>query len=144
MEIILESDPGMEEINFLEQQLLQFNCAQINNYSYENFIIKAIDDSNSITAGIHGQIGGGWLYIASLWVRGDLRGQGAGKKLLSLAEERGIEKKCGGVYLYTYSFQSPGFYEKSGYEVFGTLEDFCGNHSKLYMKKRLALQNPQP
>lgn len=143
MEIILESDPGIEEIKFLEQQLLQFNCAGVDNYSYESFIVKAIDDSNSMTAGIHGQIGGGWLYIASLWVREGLRGQGVGKKLLSLAEERGVEEKCVGAYLYTYSFQSPGFYEKSGYEVFGTLEDFCGSHSKFYMKKRLPLQIPQ-
>ena len=59
MKIILESNPSIEEIEFLEQKLLQFNCSKIDKYSYENFIIKAIDNSNSTTAGIHGQIGGG-------------------------------------------------------------------------------------
>ncbi len=54
------------------------------------------------------------------------------------------QKKCYGIYLYTYSFQNPGFYEKFGYHVFGTLENFCNNHSKIYMKKILKSQNQLP
>jgi len=138
MKNIFDYNPSREEINFLEQKLLQFNCSKVDKYSYENFIIKTIDNSNSTIAGIHGQVGGGWLYIASLWVNEFHRKQGIGKKLLFLAEERGIKKHCCGAYLYTYSFQSPKFYEKLGYEVFGTLEGFCVNQSKLFMKKNLA------
>jgi predicted N-acetyltransferase YhbS len=138
MEIIFESNPSIEDIEFLEQKLFQFNCSKIDEYPYEDLIFKAIDNSNSLIACIHGQIGGGWLYIASLWVDENHRGQGVGEKLLSLAEEKACRKNCSGAYLYTYSFQCPRFHEKLGYKVFGTLEGFCDNHSKLFMKKSLA------
>ena len=39
------------------------------------------------------------------------------------AEETAIKQNCHGAYLYTYSFQSPKFYEKFGYEVSGKLKD---------------------
>jgi len=138
MEIIFKSNPSLKETDYLEQKLLHFNCSKIDNYSYDNFIIKAIDNSNSLIAGIHGEIGGGWLYIASLWVDENHRGQGIGKKLLSLAEETAFKNNCSGAYLYTYSFQSPKFWENLGYKVFGTLEGFCGNRAKYFMKKSLA------
>ena len=135
MKIIFESKPGEKEIAFLEQKLYNFNCSQVDNYSYENFIIKGINNSDSIIAGIHGQIGGGWLYIASLWIDENHRGKGIGKKLLFLAEKAASERNCYGAYLYTYSFQSPRFYERFGYSIFGKLENFCGESTKYYMKK---------
>jgi len=138
MKTLIEFHPPENEIEFLEEKLFQHNCRKIDNYSYENFIIKSFENSNSIIAGIHCQIGGGWLYIASLWVAEKLRQQGMGKNLLAKTEEIAIQKNCIGIYLYTYSFQSPMFYKKLGYHVFGELENFCGNNSKLYMKKILV------
>lgn len=135
MDIVSEFKPCEKEINFLEQEVFNFNCSKVENYAYENFVIKALSDSKSLSAGIHGQIGGGWLCIQSLWVIENQRGQGIGKKLLFLAEETALKRNCYGSYLYTYSFQSPKFYEKYGYRVFGTLEDFCGNHTKYFLKK---------
>jgi ribosomal protein S18 acetylase RimI-like enzyme len=138
MKTHIEFNPPINEIELLEEKLFQHNCSEIENYTYENFVIKSVDDSNSIIAGIHCQIGGGWLYIASLWVDEKYRQQGMGKMLLAQAEKIAIQKKCSGVYLYTYSFQSPQFYEKLGYKTFGTLENFCSDNSKLYMKKKLV------
>jgi ribosomal protein S18 acetylase RimI-like enzyme len=138
MKIFTEFSPPLNEIEFLEKKLFQHNCLEIENYAYEQFIIKSVNDSNSIIAGIHCQIGGGWLYIASLWVDEKYRQQGLGKKLLGQAEEIAIQNKCTGIYLYTYSFQSPAFYENLGYHIFGTLENFCNRNAKLYMKKILV------
>jgi RimJ/RimL family protein N-acetyltransferase len=140
MEIVFESNPSVEETDFLERKLLDFNSSKIENYSYEDFIIKALDKHNPIIGAIHGQIGGGWLYIVSLWIDENHRGKGVGKKLLSLAEETALERNCVGVYCYTYSFQSQRFYEKLGYKVFGRLEKFCGNHAKIFMQKKLVRQ----
>lgn len=138
MEIVFDNQPGEKEIAFLERQLLDFNCSTVQGYSYEHFIIKGVDSPDSIIAGIHGQIGGGWLCIASLWVGEDYRGKGIGKRLLFLAEKEASERNCRGAYLYTYSFQSPRFYEKQGYRIFGELEHFSGGHTKYFMKKRLG------
>ncbi len=137
MNIVFEPNPSIEELEFLEQQLMAFNCSKIDGYAYEDFMIKYIDDSDTIIAGLHGQVGGRWLYIAGLWVGDTYRGRGLGKKLLISAEQIAVEKECTGVYLYTYSFQNPGFYERLGYRVFGTLDGFCDDHAKYFMKKRL-------
>jgi predicted N-acetyltransferase YhbS len=137
MDIVYEFNPGLEEIDFLEQKLIQFNRSRIDQYTYDHFIIKVLNDSRRMIAGIHGQVGGGWLYIAALWVSGKYRGQGLGIKLVGLAEKTALKKHCIGAHLYTYSFQNPGFYEKLGYKVFGTLENYCDSHAKLFMKKNL-------
>ncbi len=137
METITEFNPSSIETDFLEKKLFQHNCNEIKNYNYEDFIIKSVNEQNAIIAGMHGQIGGDWLYIASLWINKKFRKQGLGKRLLDQAESIAIQKKCYGIYLFTYSFQSPDFYKKFGYHVFGTLENFCKNSSKIYMKKIL-------
>ena len=137
MKTVFDPNPGNRELKFLEQQLMSFNCSRIEGYAYEDFLIKSIDDTGAVVAGLHGQVGGGWLYIQALWVAEAHRGRGMGKELLASAEKVAVEKGCSGAYLYTYSFQSPGFYERSGYRIFGTLEGFCDDHSKYFMKKRL-------
>jgi hypothetical protein len=40
--------------------------------------------------------------------------------------------------LETHSFQARPFYEKCGYKVFGTLEDYPPGHAKFFLRKRLA------
>ena len=135
MRILFESKPSHTETAFFEQALFAFNRSKIGDYSYEDFTFKAIDSSDAVVAGIHGQVGGGWLYIASLWVDEDHRGKGIGRQLLCSAEKTAAEKNCHGAYLYTYSFQSPRYYQKFGYRIFGELEHSCGEHTKFFLKK---------
>jgi hypothetical protein len=40
-------------------------------------------------------------------------------------------------YLDTFSFQARPFYEKRGYRVFGTLENYPDAHSRYWMTKSL-------
>lgn len=137
MSIHAEFNPSAEDIDFLEEKLLEHNCGQVEDYAYEHFIIKSVDDDGAMVAGLHGELGGGWLYIGHLWIDTGHRGQGLGKKLLVQAEAIAVERQCVGIYLYTYSFQNPAFYEKQGYHVFGAIDPFFDDHAKLYMQKIL-------
>ena len=136
-----EAAPDAGVIDFLEGELMDYNRERIQGYAYENVILKTTDESGDLTAGLHGVIGGNWFYLASLWVRAEYRGQGIGQRLLSGAEELAWKTSCAGIYLYTYSFQNPGFYERLGYEIFGTLPQFCGDQAKYYMRKMLIKEN---
>ena len=138
MKIIQTSSSNDDEAAFFEAKLLAFNASQVDGYAYENILFKAVDKDDTVIAGIHGQIGGGWLYIVSLWVAADYRGEGLGQRLLRMAEKSAVAKNCQGAYLYTYSFQSPRFYERCGYRIFGQLENFFGPHAKYFMKKTLV------
>jgi len=136
MDLIYNESPNREEQKFIDDKLIEYNQVQISGYGYEYFTYKIVDGSKRIVAGINCEVGGGWLYIIGLWVDENLRGNGLGEKLLIAAEEKAKRKGCHGAYLYSYSFQAPKFYKKKGYTIFGELENFCPNHSKIFLKKR--------
>lgn len=82
-----------------------------------------IRDTGTIVAGLSAETYCGWLYINYLWLRDDLRGRGIGRELIARAEARALERDCHSAWLDTFSFQARGFYEKPGYEEFGTVDD---------------------
>lgn len=61
-------------------------------------------------------------YIDTLWIAEDYRNNGLGKRLLNQVENDLSDYGCQIVRLETYDFQGPAFYEKCGYQLFGTLD----------------------
>ena len=88
--------------------------------------------------GLLGSLWGGWLHVRILWVDPAARGRDNGARLLQAAEDYAVERGCFAATLETHSFQARPFYEKCGYQVFGTLEDYPPGHAKYFMRKRLA------
>ena len=88
--------------------------------------------------GLLGSLWGGWLHIRILWVDAAARGHGNGTRLLQAAETYAVERGCFAATLETHSFQARPFYEKCGYEVFGTLDDWPPGHAKFFLRKRLT------
>ena len=54
------------------------------------------------------------------------------------AEREAIRRGCRTIWLDTFTFQARGFYERLGYSVFGTLEDYPPGHSRFFLKKSLT------
>ena len=44
---------------------------------------------------------------------------------------------CVGVWLDTYEFQARGFYEKLGFDLFGTLDDHPIGQKRFFLRKQL-------
>lgn len=114
-----------------------FNVQQAgdNNYQALCFFVHGPDEQ--VVGGLIGATYFGWFYVDLLWVTEALRGRGFGGRLLALAEEKARERGATGVYLDTFSFQSPRFYENHGYRVFGSLPDFPPGHQRYFMMKEL-------
>ncbi len=93
---------------------------------------------DDLVGGLTGSTHLRWLTIDLLWVRDDERDAGVGGRLLEHAERIASEERgCIGAQVQTWDFQARPFYEKHGYEVFGTLEDHPPGIADHHLAKRL-------
>lgn len=79
----------------------------------------------------------GWMYVRALSVAAHLRGQGYGRALMEAAEAEAAARGCHAVWLDTFSYQAPDFYQRLGYVEFGRLNDFPPGQMRIFFQKRL-------
>lgn len=77
------------------------------------------------------------MVIEHIWLDGQYRGLGLGRKLVMEAERRAKESGCIAVQTYALSFQAPEFFQKLGYEVFGVSDGYPDPVKEYYLIKRL-------
>ena len=99
------------------------------------FVLRAADQA--IVGGVIGELYWGWFHLDLLWIQEDLRGRGYGHQLLTRVEDEARQRGAKHVYLDTFSFQAPSFYQRHGYRVFGELEDFPPGHQRYFLTKQL-------
>jgi len=134
----IETDPASEDLQFLDDQINEYNMAQTGYYDFQWLAIFVRNEAQRIVAGITGFTWGGSCKINTLWVHPDLRGQALGKTLLEKAEQAAHARGCHVVVLESHSFQAPSFYQKQGYTVAGVRPDYPAGHADYFLYKRLA------
>ena len=81
--------------------------------------VEIRDDAGDLAAGMSGWTWGIAAGIAMTWVREDARGSGLGTRLLEEFEAEAKSRGCTRVFVTSFTFQAPGFYERHGYrEIF--------------------------
>ncbi len=76
-------------------------------------------DDGDLAAGLSGWTWGIAGGIAMTWVREQSRGDGLGARLLECFETEARARGCTHVFVTSFTFQAPGFYERHGYrEIF--------------------------
>jgi GNAT superfamily N-acetyltransferase len=123
---------------FLADRLYEFNSKMTGYFDGESFGATQRDESGAVIAGISGFTWGGCCFVSYLWVAEEFRGRGLGGALLKVFERNAIEKNCTIAFLASHSFQSPGFYERMGYEERARIEDYPVGHTDVFFAKRLA------
>lgn len=114
-----------------------FNLSHAGSDAPTPLCIVLRDETGATLGGLIGDTFYGWLSVSLMYLREDLRGQGYGEKLLLRAEEEARLRGVKDVFLDTFSFQAPGFYQKLGYRIFGELVDFPPGHTRHFMTKHL-------
>lgn len=140
MSVRVETDltpaPAMREE--VRRGLRAYNTAQMPSQTpHGEFAIYIREDAN-------GEIAGGlwavyyydWMFIEFLSVPEAERRCGLGRSMMEAAEARARELGLAGIWLDTFAFQARGFYEKLGYEVFGTLEDHPRGSRRFFLRKK--------
>jgi GNAT superfamily N-acetyltransferase len=138
-QITLEENASAEDRAILSSGLDQHMEALFPGKHAADVVIFIRDDAGGIVGGVIGNYGSfGWIYVDTLWVGEELREQGYATKLMAMIEAEGKRHGCTNIYLNTFSFQAPRFYEKLGYTVFAELEDFPPGHTRLFLRKKLS------
>jgi GNAT superfamily N-acetyltransferase len=101
-------------------------------------LVLALRDEGRIVGGLIGEVQWGWLRIDILAVADGYRGGGWGRRLVTEVERLAAGAGCHGAWVDTFSFQSPGFYLKLGYRVFGELPDYPAGQTRYFLSKRFA------
>jgi ribosomal protein S18 acetylase RimI-like enzyme len=133
-----EPDAPPEQVARILELIERWNMELTGDHDYRPVAIFLRDDMDWIRGGVTGGIWGGWLHIVALWVDEPLRGRGFGRALVLAAEEEARAAGARHAFLETHSFQAPGLYERLGYTVVGTLEDYPPGERQLIMRKSLG------
>ncbi len=137
LRITLTDAPEPHVRQAIQGPLVGFNAARVGHAEDWRRLVIAISDPNTNEV-----LGGLWaetmyfrLHVDLLFVPESLRRTGIGRRLMGDAEAEAIRRGCRGAWLDTYSFQARGFYERLGYTVFGTIEDFPPGHRRFFLTK---------
>lgn len=136
MSLKVTTNPTANEINEIYKGLLTHNLQFI---SFDQYTPMAVfkEEKGKKIGGISGDILGNWLRIRYLWVDSAYRGQNIATELLQAMENSAKEKGAKYAEVDTFSFQALPFYQKQGFEIFGTLENYPVSDKKYYLRKIL-------
>lgn len=137
MKIDVLTSPTKEDQDAVLQPLLRFNEKIVGSNRKQELTFHIKNDNGEVIAGCNGNVHFNYFFVAHLWVSETLRGQGVGAKLLTRIEEEARARQCDHVWLDTFSFQAPGFYEKQGYTRFGELPEYPPGFKRYFYFKKI-------
>lgn len=126
-----------QDLDEVRLGLNAFNSRFINIDEIKAIGVFVTDEHGKKRAGLTGSTTGNWLRIDMLWVSDALRGQGVGTQLIRAAEEEARRRGCRYAQVDTASFQARPFYEKLGYRLRFSLDNYPRHHQRHYLSKAL-------
>lgn len=135
--LVLTSEPDDATYLAILYPLVALNVSKVGDHKRIPLGVLIQDPlTEQVTGGLWGRTSWKWLTIELLFVPEVYRGQGLGSAVMRLAEEEAIRRGCIRAWLDSHSFQTPGFYEKLGFERFGLIDDYPPGHSRIFFQKR--------
>jgi GNAT superfamily N-acetyltransferase len=116
--VVGEADAALDQR--LSDELDAVNAAAtVGTPAARELTVRVVDEADELVAGVSGWTWGVAAGIGMTWVREDARGTGLGERLLADFEIEARARGCTHVFVTSFTFQAPGFYEKQGYrEIF--------------------------
>lgn len=100
----------------LSDELDKFNRSATPDVTAAEELTVRMEQDGDLVAGVSGWTWGQAAGIAMTWVRDDQRGTGVGASLLARFESEAVARGCTHVFVTSFTFQAPGFYQRLGYE----------------------------
>jgi GNAT superfamily N-acetyltransferase len=139
--ITLDPNPDPALRDAILKPLVDYNFSKVGQRPLTTFALFIREPgSDEIVGGLWARSFFDWAFVELLFVPEAMRGSGLGQSLLAEAEALARTRGCIGIYLDTFSFQARGFYEKQGYGLFGTLDNYPDDEKRFFLSKRLTDQ----
>lgn len=135
--VVLEAEPNEAIRAQILAPLNAHNERAAGPGNWENFAITVRDADGKIAGGLWGLAGYGFLFV-HLFALGKAKGVGLGREVMGLAEAEARRRGLLGIWLDTWTFQAPGFYQKLGFVEFGRIGDYPPGHDRVFYVKRFA------
>ncbi len=137
LDILVSDQANHPDIKQIQENLVRYVESHVGPSTFRELTITLKDSSGALIAGLNGQTNWQWLFIKMVYVSDGHRYQGLGTKLLKAAEHEARRRSCAGVWLDTFSFQSPDFYRKHGYSEIGKIDNYPYGHQRLFYYKNI-------
>ena len=133
IEVIEDRDDHVKQA--LIEGVRGFNASVMGHADSKSLTVVARDSEGRIIGGVSGRTIYGHYLIEVVWVAESMRAVGLGSRLMNEAERLARQRGCNGAQVDTASFQAPDFYEKLGFRIIGTVEDFPPGHARYFLQK---------
>lgn len=135
--ITITTEPTLDDVCALEHGLSTHARDFVPRPGFQPLAVLARDAAGRLVGGVVARVNWGWLHVSLVWVAEELRGGGLGALLLAAVEHEGRARGCRYAHLDTFSDQAGPFYERHGWRVFATLEDYPEGHQRCFLRKDL-------
>lgn len=109
------ADSDLDQL--LSHHLDEFNRAATPGQSpARELTVQRHNDAGELLGGISGWTWGDAGAMGMVWVRNNSRGVGVGGLLLGDFEAEAKDRGCTHLFVTSFTFQAPGFYERHGYQ----------------------------
>jgi GNAT superfamily N-acetyltransferase len=98
-------------------------------------------DTGETIGGMIGKTSYGLLFIDLVYLPETARGHEIGSRLLAMMEQEGIARGCQSAFLFTITWQAPGFYQRHGWTEFGRIRCDPPGNARVFFTK--TLQQPE-
>ena len=136
--IELTDQPDPEEVRRVDAGLDAFNNAGGRLEGVERLTVLARDEAGEVVGGVLARSWGKSSDVLIIWVDESHRGTGLGRRLMERTEEEACRRGGTLIYLDTFTFQAPEFYEKLGYQEDLRIGGFPDGIEKVHFSKRLT------
>ncbi len=136
----ISEDASKDSMKILHEGLHKYVTKQIGILRKKNpeinikLVIKKED--GQVIGGIQAYTTLKAVHIVRLWVDENYRNQGHGRELLTGAERIAQENGCISGLVNVLSFQSPEFFQKYGYKIFGVSNGYPNSIKEYFLIKR--------
>jgi GNAT superfamily N-acetyltransferase len=134
--LLVAETPDRADYNIILKGLADFEEAAVGPLDFKLLAILIKDEKGETLGGLWGKSMFRWLMVELIFVPERLRYSGLGTKIMIEAERIAKARGCIGIWLDTYSFQAPRFYEKLGFRTFGRVDDQPPGETRFFMQKR--------